>query len=142
MTSSGSWIVTGVVRARNYEVFRERLKQAGMLDQAHDFVRASGALSAICYREDIEMALTEHPRVRAAAVVGFPNPRTGEEVHAFVESGGRPRDGSAALRKFCSARLSPLQIPQTFHFVASLPRNAMGKVRKFDLVKLLERSKA
>ncbi|MBM4025792.1 MAG: beta-galactosidase [Planctomycetes bacterium] len=48
---------TGVVRARNYEIFRERLQEAGMFDQAHDFVRASGALSAICYREDIEAAL-------------------------------------------------------------------------------------
>ena len=48
---------TGVLRARNYEVFRERLERAGMLDQAHDFVRASGALAAICYREDIEAAL-------------------------------------------------------------------------------------
>jgi len=48
---------TGVVRARNYEIFRERLKAAGMLDQAHDFVMASGALSALCYREDIEIAL-------------------------------------------------------------------------------------
>jgi hypothetical protein len=48
---------TGVLRARNLEIFRERLKAAGMLDQAHDFVRASGALSAICYREDIEAAL-------------------------------------------------------------------------------------
>ena len=48
---------TGVVKARNLEAFRERLREAGMLDQAHDFVRASGALSAICYREDIETAL-------------------------------------------------------------------------------------
>jgi len=48
---------TGVVKARNYEIFRERLKKAGMLDQAHDFVMASGALSAICYRADIEIAL-------------------------------------------------------------------------------------
>ena len=48
---------TGVLKARNMEAFRERLKAAGMLDQAHDFVRASGALSAICYREDIEAAL-------------------------------------------------------------------------------------
>jgi hypothetical protein len=48
---------TGVLRARNLEAFRERLKEAGMLDQAHDFMRASGALSAICYREDVETAL-------------------------------------------------------------------------------------
>lgn len=48
---------TGVTRARNYEIFRERLERAGMIDQALDFVKASGALSAICYREDIEAAL-------------------------------------------------------------------------------------
>lgn len=48
---------TGVTRARNLETFRERLRAAGMLDQAHDFVRASGALAIICYREDIEAAL-------------------------------------------------------------------------------------
>ncbi len=56
---------TGVVRARNYEIFRERLKNAGMLDQAHDFVMASGALAALCYREDIEMAL------RTPGLAGF-----------------------------------------------------------------------
>jgi len=48
---------TGVVKARNLEIFRERLKAAGMLDQAVDFLRASGALSAICHREDVEAAL-------------------------------------------------------------------------------------
>jgi hypothetical protein len=48
---------TGVTRARNLEIFRERLREAGMLDQAHDFVRASGALSVICHREDIEASL-------------------------------------------------------------------------------------
>jgi hypothetical protein len=56
---------TGVLRARNLEAFRERLREAGMLDQAHDFVRASGALSAICYREDIETAL------RTPGMAGF-----------------------------------------------------------------------
>jgi hypothetical protein len=41
----------------NFEVFRERLKENGLSDQALDFFRASGALSAICYKADIEMAL-------------------------------------------------------------------------------------
>ena len=48
---------TGVLRARNFEAFRERLKAAGMLDQALDFFKASGALSVICHREDIEACL-------------------------------------------------------------------------------------
>jgi len=48
---------TGVTRARNLEIFRERLKKANMLDQADDFVQASGRLAVICYREEIEAAL-------------------------------------------------------------------------------------
>ena len=48
---------TGVTRARNYEIFRERLKKANMLDQSEDFVKASGKLAVICYREEIETAL-------------------------------------------------------------------------------------
>jgi hypothetical protein len=48
---------TGVVRAKNYEMYKDRLEKAGMLDQANDFFRASGALSALCYRADIETAI-------------------------------------------------------------------------------------
>lgn len=48
---------TGVLRARNYEIFSDRLKAAGMLDQADDFVKASGPLAALTYREEIEAAL-------------------------------------------------------------------------------------
>lgn len=48
---------TGVLQPRNFAVFRKRLNEAGMLSQAEDFLKASGALCALCYREEIEMAL-------------------------------------------------------------------------------------
>jgi hypothetical protein len=48
---------TGVMKPWNFEVFRERLKENSLSDQAKDFFKASGALSAICYKADIEMAL-------------------------------------------------------------------------------------
>lgn len=48
---------TGVLKPWNFEIFRRRLKQKGMLDQADDFFKASGMLAALCYRADIEMAL-------------------------------------------------------------------------------------
>jgi hypothetical protein len=48
---------TGVMRARNLEIFQQRLKDAHMLDLEQDFIRASGALAAICQREEIEAAL-------------------------------------------------------------------------------------
>lgn len=48
---------TGVMKPWNLEVFRDGLKENNLSSQARDFFRASGALSAICYKADIEMAL-------------------------------------------------------------------------------------
>jgi len=47
----------GVVRARNFERIRDDLAAKGMLDQAADFTRASGKLSALLYKEEIEVLL-------------------------------------------------------------------------------------
>ena len=80
---------TGVLKARNLEAFRERLREAGMLDQAQDFVRASGALSAICYREDIEAALRTPGQ--GTALVGM--------LNVFMESKGLITP--EAWRQFC-----------------------------------------
>ena len=47
----------GVLKPRNFEIFKKRLEEAGMIDQAHDFMMASGKWSALLYRADIEMNL-------------------------------------------------------------------------------------
>jgi len=48
---------SGVMKPWNLEVFRNRLKENNLTDQALSFFRASGASSAICYKADIEMAI-------------------------------------------------------------------------------------
>lgn len=48
---------TGILKPWNLEIYQQRLKASGMGDQDMDFFKASGALSAICYRADIEMAI-------------------------------------------------------------------------------------
>ncbi|HYW94523.1 MAG TPA: beta-glycosidase, partial [Bacteroidales bacterium] len=48
---------TGVLRAHNLEVFRDRLNKAGMGDQDSIFQKASGAWSALCYKAEMEAAL-------------------------------------------------------------------------------------
>ena len=48
---------TGVLKAKNFEIFRDTLKANHMLDQAHDFLMASGKLQTLCYKEDIESLL-------------------------------------------------------------------------------------
>jgi len=47
----------GVMKPWNFEVFRERLKANNLTGQALSFFRASGAVSVLCYKEDIEMAI-------------------------------------------------------------------------------------
>jgi hypothetical protein len=48
---------TGVLYPRNFEVFREALKAHGMLDQADEFFRVSGRMTAMLYKESIEALL-------------------------------------------------------------------------------------
>jgi len=47
----------GVTRAYNFEIFRDSLRENHMLDQAEDFLMASGRLQTLCYKEEIESAL-------------------------------------------------------------------------------------
>lgn len=56
---------TGVLRAWNLEVFRDRLANAGMADLDSAFQQASGTWSAICYQAEMEAAL------RTEGLAGF-----------------------------------------------------------------------
>ena len=47
----------GVLRARNFELLQETLKDHGMVQLADSFLMASGKLQALCYKADIEAAL-------------------------------------------------------------------------------------
>lgn len=56
---------TGVMKARNFEVFRERLAEKGMLSLSDKFFKSSGKLSAQCYKLEIEAAM------RSEYIAGF-----------------------------------------------------------------------
>ena len=56
---------TGTLRAWNLEIFRERLKKAGMFKQDIEFQKASGAWSAECYKAEMEAA------IRTKGLAGF-----------------------------------------------------------------------
>lgn len=48
---------TGVLKAKNMEIFRETLKDHQMADLSDAFLYASGRLQTLCYKADIEAAL-------------------------------------------------------------------------------------
>ena len=83
---------------------------------------------------EIENALSRHPDVLEATVIGMPDARTGERVCAVVVT----RDGSEltldALRAHCELLgLARHKCPEQIEHVNVLPRNAMGKVLKQSL---------
>lgn len=48
---------TGVNKAKNFEIFRDLLKENHMEQMAHKFVMASGKLQALCYKHELERTL-------------------------------------------------------------------------------------
>ncbi len=85
------------------------------------------------YPREVEDVLLSHDGVGEVAVVGAPSEEWGELVTAFiVPAADRPTE--RALLEFAAERLAPFKRPRAIHFVDSLPRNALGKVLKRELV--------
>ena len=85
---------------------------------------------------EIESTLREHPAVRDCAVVGVPDDDWGERVCAAVELTGNATVSPGVLQDWMKARLAPYKVPKSVVTVESLPRNAMSKVVKPDVVRL------
>jgi acyl-CoA synthetase (AMP-forming)/AMP-acid ligase II len=83
------------------------------------------------YPLEVEQALERHPAVREAAVVGVPDRRWGELVHAFVvpDDLSSPPD-EEELRQFARGLLAGFKVPSAVTYVEALPRNANGKLMR------------
>jgi len=91
------------------------------------------------YPREVEEVLLDHPAVAEVAVVGLPDPEFGEQVVAVVVPTAQPRDGlEQELIDWCRARLASYKKPRRVIFVATLPRNALGKVQKHLLQQQLQ----
>jgi long-chain acyl-CoA synthetase len=85
------------------------------------------------YPAEIERVLESHPGVAEAAVVGAPDPDTGQVPHAYVVPALDPPPTAAELQVFCAAHLARFKLPRTVELVDGLPHSAVGKVRKREL---------
>ena len=89
------------------------------------------------YPREVEEVLYAHPAVAEAAVVGIRDALMGEEVCAFVVLKRDTAVGPEALIDFCQSRLAKFKCPREVRFVASLPKNPVGKILKKELRSLL-----
>jgi malonyl-CoA/methylmalonyl-CoA synthetase len=99
-----------------------------------DIIKSGGyKLSAL----EIEGVLLAHDDIAEVAVIGVEDETWGESVMAFIGL----RDGTRLeyddLKRWCDGKMSSYKIPKAIKIIDALPRNAMGKVTKPDLKKLL-----
>jgi fatty-acyl-CoA synthase len=106
------------------------LDDAGCLHFANrlkDVIKTAGVNVAA---SEVEEALARHPAVKAAHVVGVPDPVRGENIAAFVVL----RDEATAdeLRAFCRESLASYKVPRHVFMIdeAAVPRTGTGKVEK------------
>ncbi len=85
------------------------------------------------YPREVELVLESHPAVEEVAVAGVPSDRWGEEVTAFVVPSKSGSLIENELIAFARERLATYKCPRRVVIVASLPRNAMGKIERSKL---------
>jgi acyl-CoA synthetase (AMP-forming)/AMP-acid ligase II len=117
----GSWYRTGDLG---------RQDDAGnlhLVDRLKDMIVTGGEN---VYSIEVESALTRHPSVLSAAVIGTPDATWGEAVTAFVVTSPGDTLDAADLIAFCRTQIASYKTPKAVHFVAALPETASGKTRK------------
>ena len=89
--------------------------------------------SSNVYPSDLEKVLEECPEVAEAAVVGCPDPETGEAIVACIQPRDRHWCDEAMVRSLFKGRLAPYQHPKHVLFMQELPRTSLGKVERVAL---------
>lgn len=80
------------------------------------------------YPVEVENALTAHPAVASAAVIGIPHERWGETVAAVVVLADGHTTTADELIQWCRDRLAHFKAPTSVTISDDLPRNPAGKV--------------
>lgn len=82
---------------------------------------------------EVESALVAHPDVADAAVVGIPDPRSGEAVRAYIVLQADAAATADDLRDAAAIQLAAYKVPQEVIFIDAIPRTATGKLDRAAL---------
>jgi long-chain acyl-CoA synthetase len=103
-----------------------------IVDRKKDMVLVSGFN---VFPSEIEATLRSLPGVADAVALGIPDERSGEAVVLFVVRRD-PALTEAQVREHCRANLTAYKNPRQVHFVDAMPRSALGKILRRELLLL------
>ena len=118
-TLRGGWLHTGDIGRMDGDGF------VYLVDRRNDVIITGGSN---VYPREVEDALTAHPAVREAAVVGLPSERWGELVHAVVALRPGAQASSDELLGFASERLAGYKTTRSLAEWEQLPKSPANKI--------------
>jgi len=124
----GGWLHTGDVGQLDADGFLY------IVDRIKDLIIRGGYN---VFPRDVEDVLVSHPDVVAAAVVGRPDARLGEEVVAFVQLRTGATTGSDELIEYARGHLSAVKYPREVRIIEAIPLTSVMKTDRKRLRALL-----
>lgn len=123
-TIKNGWLYTGDLATIDGEGYTT------LVDRKKDMIITGGEN---VYSVEVEAVLFEHPEVLDAAIIGLPDETWGEAVCAIIV----PKEGAVIdeeeLKGFCRLKLAGYKVPRRIFIEQQLPRNASGKILKYQL---------
>ena len=117
-----------------------RTGDLGYLDE-DGYVVVTGRLKDVIIRkgenisaQEIEDLLYDHPKIADAAVIGVPDPASGERVCAVVQCHPGEALGFEEMVEYLLGKeLMKQKLPEQLELIEAIPRNPAGKILKKDL---------
>lgn len=126
MALRAGWFYTGDIATMDGDGYFR------IVDRKKDMINVSGLK---VWPREVEEILFEHPAVREAAVVGIPDPRSGEAVKAYVilKQDYRGKVTPEEIVKFCKEKIASYKAPDLIEFREELPKTQVGKILRREL---------
>jgi hypothetical protein len=119
--------------ATHLKHFSEFSKLQEKVDRVKDMIISGGEN---VYSAEVENAIYAHPAVAECAVIGVPDEKWGERVHAIVRCAEGEASAAEALMAHCHKLIAGYKCPRSVEFVtAPLPLSGAGKILKTELRK-------
>ncbi|MEH6938170.1 long-chain-fatty-acid--CoA ligase [Bacillus sp. JJ664] len=124
-TLKDGWLYTGDLGYMDEEGFFY------IVDRKKDMIIAGGFN---VYPRDVEEVLYEHEAVQETVVIGVPDPYRGETVKAFIVLKEGKTVTESELDEFSRKYLAAYKVPRQYEFRKELPKTAIGKILRRQLV--------
>jgi long-chain acyl-CoA synthetase len=101
-------------------------------DRKRDLIKYKGYS---VFARHVEEILYKHPQIKAAGVVGVPDPKVGNLIKAYVVLQGEARGkvSEEEIMEFCRQNLAHYKVPGIIEFRGELPKTDVGKVSRREL---------